>query len=118
MVTVFLRGFLGDCPYCGKGRLASGLFKTHHHCTHCGLVYQNAPGDFVGATVLGYVVCSFFSLTLGFILVIFTELSLEIIFGLGALLIIVIGTLTYQRLKGLWIAFLVYTEALMPPDGE
>lgn len=116
MFTSFIRGATGKCPHCGVGAMANGLFATHDKCSHCGLVYQNAPGDFTGASVLSYGVTSLITLTFGLLAVIFTEWSLLAIMVIGIALVIIVGVATYQPLKGLWIAFLVETESLTPPD--
>lgn len=118
MIVMFLRGLLGWCPYCGKGRLAKSPFAIHRFCDHCGLEFENAPGDFTGAAVLGYGVTSLASLALGFALVILWEPPILLVLAVGIAFIIVVGIVTYLPLKGLWIAFLVYTHALTPPGME
>ncbi|MBM4075422.1 MAG: DUF983 domain-containing protein [Planctomycetes bacterium] len=42
------------CPRCGKGRLFSGLIKMHRSCSECGLVYERAPGYFLGSAYVNY----------------------------------------------------------------
>ncbi len=116
MLTRYLRGLLGNCPACGKGRFIKGLFGTQPACSHCGLVYHNAPGDFTGAAALGYGVVSLPILALGMLLVIYTDLSIAAIMGIGVVLILLLSVATHQPLKGLWLAFLVDNEALRPPD--
>jgi uncharacterized protein (DUF983 family) len=118
MIPRYLRGFLGRCPYCGKGRMARGLFALHDHCSNCGLVFQNAPGDFTGAVVLSYGVTSFPTLLVGMLLLVVMELSLMTVIAIGILMTLIIGTFTYQPLKGLWIAFLVDGGALRPPEHD
>jgi uncharacterized protein (DUF983 family) len=117
MITHYLRGLLGYCPHCGKARWSKGLVGIHAQCSNCGLKFQSAPGDFTGAAVLSYGVTSFPILMLGMLLVAFTDLSLMSIMAIGVVLTLIIGTLTYQPLKGLWIAFLVDNGAIAPPDS-
>lgn len=42
------------CPQCGVGRLFRGWITMPHHCEHCGLVFERAPGFFLGSTYLNY----------------------------------------------------------------
>lgn len=116
MLIRYWRGFLGRCPHCGKGHFAKGLFATHPHCSQCGLVYANAPGDFTGAAALGYGVVSLPILMVGMLMVSFTDLSLPAIMGIGFVLILLLSVAVHQPIKGLWLAFLVDSEALLPPE--
>lgn len=42
------------CPQCGEGPLFRGLITMHHHCDHCGFVFERAPGFFLGSTYMNY----------------------------------------------------------------
>jgi uncharacterized protein (DUF983 family) len=42
------------CPRCGEGKLFRGLMTMHHHCDHCGYVFERAPGYFLGSTYMNY----------------------------------------------------------------
>ncbi len=48
------RGLRLRCPMCGAGRLFRGWFRMHHHCSHCGFVFERAPGYFLGSTYINY----------------------------------------------------------------
>ena len=118
MMIMFLRGLLGWCPFCGKGRFAKNRFATHPACSNCGLVFETAPGDFIGASVMGYALTSVASLALAFALYILWEPPVALVLIVGVVFIIVLGLITYLPMKGLWVAFLVYTHALVPPGEE
>ena len=115
MIRMFFRGLLGWCPYCGKGRFAKNRLAAHRFCDYCGLEFENAPGDFTGAAVMGYALTSLTSLALAFALYLLWEPPVALVLALGIAFIIVMSIVTYLPLKGLWIAFLVYTHALTPP---
>ncbi len=42
------------CPHCGEGKLFRGLITMHHQCEHCGLVFERAPGFFLGSAYVNY----------------------------------------------------------------
>ena len=117
MIVLYLRGLLGRCPNCGKGRMAKGLFDTHESCSNCGMRFRNAPGDFTGASVIAYAIVSLSVLVVG-MLAVLADVSLPLVMVGGAVLTVVIAVLTHQPIKGLWIAFLVHTEALVPPKDD
>ena len=118
MILMFLRGLLGWCPFCGKGRFAKNILAANKTCSNCGLEFENAPGDFTGAAVLGYGLNSLVSLALGFAIYLIWEPPILLVIAIGIAVIVVLGMLTYLPLKGLWVAFLVYTHALAPPGHE
>ena len=49
-----LRGFSLRCAMCGEGKLFRGMFRMHPHCSHCGFVFERAPGYFLGSTYINY----------------------------------------------------------------
>lgn len=115
MFEPYLRGLRGKCPNCGRGQLAKGLWGTHERCAHCGLVYQNAPGDFTGAVVLSYSLVTFISISYALLMIFIAKASLPLIMISGFTLITLVSVATYQPLKGVWIAFLVQNGWLTPP---
>lgn len=61
------------CPQCGEGRLFSGLLTMPHHCPKCDLVFERAPGFFLGSTYLNY----------GFTTISLTALYMGLHYGAG-----------------------------------
>lgn len=51
---VFLRAFRLRCPRCGQGKLFVGLFRMNVECANCKLIYERAPGYFLGSTYINY----------------------------------------------------------------
>ena len=43
--TAILRGILGRCPNCGRGRLLHRYLKVVDHCTECGEAYGHLRAD-------------------------------------------------------------------------
>lgn len=95
--------------------MANGILGMHDSCSHCGLKFQSAPGDFTGASVLSYAVTSVVGLTTGIVGVLL-NIDLLIIMLLGLTVTVIVAVVTYQPLKGLWVAFLVESGAL--PNSE
>ena len=45
IVSALFRGVLGQCPYCGKGRLLHHYLKIVDHCAACGEAYGHFRTD-------------------------------------------------------------------------
>ncbi|MBK3777330.1 DUF983 domain-containing protein [Azospirillum sp. YIM DDC1] len=43
--TAALRGLMGNCPACGRGRLLRNYLKPVDHCTHCGEAFGHLRAD-------------------------------------------------------------------------
>lgn len=114
----YIDGMLGRCPNCGRGQMRDGWFKLHERCAECGLVFQDKPGDFTGATVLSYGLISIITLSFGLLAVWLTDWPLGVIFLIGTALTLIIGVTTYQPLKGLWVAFQVENGWLERPHND
>lgn len=58
--TAMLRGFLGKCPRCGKGRLFRGVLKLVDRCGVCGAVLGDIRADdlpaYLTVLVVGHIV--------------------------------------------------------------
>lgn len=52
--TAIHRAMRLRCPQCGVGPLFRNLITMHHHCPQCSLVYERAPGFFLGSAYLNY----------------------------------------------------------------
>jgi uncharacterized protein (DUF983 family) len=118
MFTLLWRGLLGFCPHCGQDRFTDGLLGTRPQCRQCGLAYQGGPGDFTGAAAIAYGVVSIPVLLFCMVLVTESELSPAAILALGVGLIGFLSLASHQPIKGLWLALLVHTGALLPPGQE
>jgi len=59
-----LRGFLGKCPHCGKGRLFRSFLKTVDHCSECGEEMKHHRADDLPAylviVIVGHIVVGAF----------------------------------------------------------
>jgi uncharacterized protein (DUF983 family) len=105
-----VRGLLGRCPACGKGRLFQGFLSLRPRCEHCGLDFSfadsaDAPAFFI----------MFFS---GFI-VAGSALAVEVLYSppywvhavLWGPLILVTTLVPLRPLKGLMIALQYHHKA-------
>jgi uncharacterized protein (DUF983 family) len=61
------------CPRCGRGDLFRRWLAMHTRCPDCGLLYERAPGFFLGSTYLNY----------GFVSVTLIAMYMGLHFGLG-----------------------------------
>lgn len=52
--TAVGRGLRLRCPRCGEGRLFRNLFVMNEQCPNCHLVYERAPGYFLGSAYINY----------------------------------------------------------------
>jgi uncharacterized protein (DUF983 family) len=57
-----LRGFLGRCPHCGKGRLFRAFLKVTDHCPACGEEFHHHRADdfpaYLVIFIVGHIVVS------------------------------------------------------------
>jgi uncharacterized protein (DUF983 family) len=57
-----LRGFLGRCPHCGKGRLFRAFLKVTDHCPACGEEFRHHRADdfpaYLVIFIVGHIVVS------------------------------------------------------------
>ena len=57
-----LRGFLGRCPHCGKGRLFRSFLKVTDHCPTCGEEFHHHRADdfpaYLVIFIVGHIVVS------------------------------------------------------------
>jgi uncharacterized protein (DUF983 family) len=88
-----VRGFLGRCPNCGKGRLFASFLKTVHECEHCGEAIHHHRADDLPAylviVIVGHIVVgaflsveTMFDLPLGAHLAIWGPLTLALALAL------------------------------------
>lgn len=52
--TAARRALTLRCPRCGVGPLFRSWFSMHPRCSHCGFLFERAPGYFLGSTYLNY----------------------------------------------------------------
>ncbi|MFC3529185.1 DUF983 domain-containing protein [Paracoccus mangrovi] len=99
-----LRGALGRCPACGKGKLFSGYLNVNATCAHCGedLHHQRADDGPAYLTIL--LVSHLGAPLLLAIYMIYrpSAMSMLIGFGLGA---VVLSLFLLPRIKGAFIGF-------------
>lgn len=106
--TIWRTAVQGRCPECGQTSMFSGWIELHERCAQCGLRYQSAPGEWIGALAVGYGVGAIAAILLAFVEVAYRpirEIGLSpawviVIFGLA---VTVIG---YRWAKAAWFALL------------
>lgn len=99
-----LRGALGRCPACGKGKLFTGYLTVNDHCAHCGEELHHQRAD-DGPAYMTILLVSHLGAPL--LLAIYmmyrpSPMSMLISFGLGA---VVLSLALLPRIKGAFIGF-------------
>jgi len=118
LLVILLRGIFGFCPHCGKHRMFKSLILLHERCPNCGLRFEDRPGDFTGTAYLNTVATGAVAVVIGSLLLLFTDVSVPVLLGVGTLVVIATALVLHQPIKGVWIALMYYTEAIKPPEVQ
>lgn len=99
-----LRGALGRCPACGKGKLFTGYLTVNDHCSNCGQELHHHRAD-DGPAYMTILLVSHLGAPL--LLAIYmmyrpSAMSMLVGFSLGA---IVLSLILLPRIKGAFIGF-------------
>ena len=99
-----LRGALGRCPACGKGKLFTGYLTVNNHCANCGEELHHHRAD-DGPAYMTILLVSHLGAPL--LLAVYmmyrpSAMSMLLGFGLGA---VVLSLFLLPRIKGAFIGF-------------
>ena len=93
------------CPRCGQSKMFRGLLQMEERCPACGLVYERAPGYFLGSIYVNY----------GFTAVGLIILYVALHFGLDwtnrqltwplVSFCVLFPTFNFRYARALWLAF-------------
>lgn len=126
LATLLSRAVRLRCPRCGSGKLFSGLFRMYRDCPNCKLVYEPAPGYYLGATYVNY----------GLTAVILTASYLGLFFLGGydnrtllwplSSFIVLFPLLSFRHARAIWMAIDLFVDPAQSdtdqvpynPDGE
>jgi len=120
-----LRALSLRCPRCGEGPLFRTWFTMHERCSSCGLVFERAPGFFLGSAYVNY---AFTAITI-------TALYMGLHFGLelsNAVLAIPLGLycllvplVVFRYARAWWLAMDCYFDVTgaeedrsRPPEAQ
>jgi uncharacterized protein (DUF983 family) len=109
------RGWRKRCPHCGEGALFSGWAHHLDRCAHCGLVYEQNPGDTWAFTVIGD------RLPIGALIAAIYLGVARAHLVLGALLFAVVGVLVVWTAPNRWgvgIALHYLSRCYFPDPGD
>lgn len=106
------RGLNGRCPNCGQGRIFSRLFTLYPRCGHCAIPFENQPGDFTGALHISSTLVSGFAMVLGVLTMLLLKTSIIETALIDLPIVTLFGLAAHRLIKGVWTAFMVYTQAL------
>lgn len=110
-LTALSRGLALRCPRCGQGALFRNVIAMHRACSHCGFVYERAPGFFLGSTYINY----------GFTVISLTVMYMALHFGWGlsnriltiplVIYFVTVPLLLFRWARSLWLAMDCYYDA-------
>jgi len=106
------------CPNCGEGRIFTGLFKMNKVCPVCGVRFERAEGESVGAMYIALVAVELLTVG-GYFLVnaLFAPPQTpHLIFWV--VVNIVFLTLFYRHARSLWIGTVYMTGGVFPDSDE
>ncbi|HEY1011543.1 MAG TPA: hypothetical protein VGE07_02490 [Herpetosiphonaceae bacterium] len=107
-----LRGFVGRCPECGKGKIFRSYFKIHDTCSVCQARFSGSGNQSTGAMGINIVI----TIALGFLGGIGLVLRYPDQVGWGLLALFaalaVFHTVFYHFAYGLWVGILALTGDL------
>ena len=98
------RGLRQRCPVCGKGKIFSGVIKTHERCQACQFVYEREPGYYTGAIAVNLVVTELLIAVIAVPLAASETVSIPVMIVLGLVLCILMPLLFYRPTKSLWMS--------------
>jgi uncharacterized protein (DUF983 family) len=118
LLQAMLRGFIGRCPLCGRGRLFHAYYKVRERCESCGVVFEPTSGQSTGGMAINLVLTIFLGFVGGIVLVLNAPDRLGI--GLLALLAVMalFHLLFYRFARGLWLGIMVATGDLAHDRDE
>ncbi len=100
------------CPRCGGTKLFRGWFAMAAACSRCGLVFERAPGYFVGAIYINYGVTAVIAVGGYLVLWATTGLSTAAQFALWVPFLLVFPLWFFRYSRSLWLAL----EYLVNPE--
>lgn len=117
-LLALMRGFIGRCPLCGRGRVFRSYYGLNEGCTHCGVVFEATGNQSTGGMGINIVLTIF----LGFIGGIFLVIYAPDHGGLGLAGLLAAMTLFhiifYRFARGLWLGVMVMTGDLEHDKDE
>lgn len=106
VVTSFARGASLRCPACACGRMSTGalaFLRFADACPACGLRFEKAPGEFLGAMMFGQGLIGTVGLGAYFLVFGFARVALAIQLAWVLAFGLLLPLLAYRHLKGAWV---------------
>jgi uncharacterized protein (DUF983 family) len=110
----------GRCPNCGQGRVFDGWLTVRERCDHCGAVFLRDEGNWIGSTVLAYMLGCAFALVLLFVMWTTGALAHKGSEWIVSGSTVVFLLLVFRPVKGVWVGLLHQWGYVYPdsPDGR
>lgn len=98
------------CPRCGAGKLFAGWFQMQSDCEHCQLLYEKAPGYFLGSAYINYAITAIMITVLYLALHFRIGYSNKELAGPLALFCILFPLFSFRYARALWLAMDTYFD--------
>ena len=97
--------------------MSSGLFEIHESCPVCGVRFERKPGESTGASIMALSLLPIPAIAISFIMLLINpDLSLWVVIGVPAALILILSVVSYRHTRGVWIAIIALTDGLHTDD--
>lgn len=114
--------FTGRCPHCHEAPIFKGVYAIEDRCPRCGVVFLRDEGNWIGATVVSYMLGSVWALG---VLVFLWATGRIMERGIEYTVVgstVVVLLVTFRLVKGFWVGLLydwgyVYADEPEPDDG-
>lgn len=99
------RALLLRCPFCGQGRLFSGMFRMISTCSTCGKTFEREPGFFLGSIYFNYGLTALIvSIVYPLMLFGYELPETPLLVGAGVF-VLLFPVIMFRHARSLWLAF-------------
>ncbi len=103
------RGARLRCPECGQGDIFERGLHMHEVCAYCGVRFERAPGEALGAAYLLGALTLVTTLTGVLLIDVVLDADPTPFIAVWIAITLLINLVLYRRLRGLWIGVLYLT---------
>jgi uncharacterized protein (DUF983 family) len=93
------------CPRCGKGRLFSRGFAMNRCCPECGLLFDRAPGYYLGSTYINYGITAWVITVLFLVGRFYLHIEGNRLLWPLFVFCLIFPLLIFRQARALWLAF-------------
>lgn len=116
--TLLWRGLRLRCPRCGEGHLFRGLIRMPKRCPVCGLLFDRAPGYYLGSTYINYGATALTTTAVFIIGRIYLHVPTRLLIWPLAIFCLLFPLLMFRHARGLWLALDCQFDSSVLEDDE